>query len=55
MQANIRRMQHCCTPSTKRASFSRALSEGLSAKQSADEFNGMLGGAIQSIFEASRT
>ncbi|MDG1983954.1 MAG: fructose bisphosphate aldolase, partial [Planctomycetota bacterium] len=37
------------------ASFSRALSEGLSAKQSGDEFDGMLNGAIQSIFEASRT
>ncbi len=37
------------------ASFSRALSEGLSAKQSDDEFNAMLNGAIQSIFTASRT
>ncbi|WP_405242071.1 fructose bisphosphate aldolase [Lentisalinibacter salinarum] len=37
------------------ASFSRALTEGLSAKQSDDEFNGMLDDAIQSIFEASKT
>jgi fructose-bisphosphate aldolase class I len=37
------------------ASFSRALSEGLSAQQSADEFNGTLDSSIQSIFEASRT
>ena len=37
------------------ASFSRALSEGLNAKQSDAEFDGMLDGAIQSIFEASRT
>ena len=37
------------------ASFSRALSEGLSAKQTADEFNGMLDTSIQSIFDASRT
>lgn len=37
------------------ASFSRALSEGLSAKQSGEEFDDMLNGAIQSIFEASRT
>ncbi|MBK5223552.1 MAG: fructose bisphosphate aldolase [Acidimicrobiia bacterium] len=36
------------------ASFSRALTEGLSAQQSDDEFNAMLGGAIQSIFEASK-
>jgi len=37
------------------ASFSRALSEGLSAKQTEDEFNNMLDASIQSIFEASRT
>lgn len=37
------------------ASFSRALSEGLSAKQTEDEFNGMLNSSIQSIFDASRT
>ncbi|MEO0661489.1 MAG: fructose bisphosphate aldolase [Planctomycetota bacterium] len=37
------------------ASFSRALAEGLSAKQSDAEFDDMLGGSIQSIFEASRT
>ncbi|MEM9802085.1 MAG: fructose bisphosphate aldolase [Planctomycetota bacterium] len=37
------------------ASFSRALSEGLSAKQSDDAFDAMLDGSIQSIFNASRT
>ena len=37
------------------ASFSRALSEGLSAKQSDGDFNGMLDSSIQSIFDASRT
>ena len=37
------------------ASFSRALVEGLSAQQSDDEFNAMLDGSIQSIFEASNT
>ena len=37
------------------ASFSRALSEGLSAQQSDDEFNGMLETAVESIFQASRT
>ena len=37
------------------ASFSRALTEGLSAQQSDDEFNAMLDAAIQSIFDASRT
>ena len=37
------------------ASFSRALVEGLSAKQSDAEFNAMLDAAIQSIFEASMT
>ncbi len=37
------------------ASFSRALSEGLSAQQTEDEFNNMLDASIQSIFEASRT
>ena len=35
------------------ASFSRALLEGLSAQQSDSEFNAMLAGSIQSIFEAS--
>ena len=35
------------------ASFSRALSEGLSAQQSDDEFNTMLDQSIQSIFDAS--
>ncbi|MGI9257705.1 MAG: fructose bisphosphate aldolase [Gammaproteobacteria bacterium] len=37
------------------ASFSRALTEGLSAQQSDEEFNAMLDAAIQSIFDASRT
>jgi fructose-bisphosphate aldolase class I len=37
------------------ASFSRALAEGLSAQQSAAEFNAMLDKSIQSIFEASKT
>lgn len=36
------------------ASFSRALTEGLSAQQSDEEFDGMLASAIDSIFEASR-
>ncbi len=35
------------------ASFSRALTEGLTAQQSDDEFNTMLDQAIQSIFDAS--
>jgi fructose-bisphosphate aldolase class I len=37
------------------ASFSRALAEGLSAKQSDQEFNALLDSSIQSIFEASKT
>jgi len=37
------------------ASFSRALTEGLSAQQSQSQFDAMLDGAIQSIFEASKT
>lgn len=37
------------------ASFSRALTEGLSAKQSDAEFDAMLAEAIDSIFEASRS
>ncbi len=37
------------------ASFSRALTEGLSAQQSNDAFNAMLDASIQSIFEASKT
>ena len=36
------------------ASFSRALTEGLSAGQTDDEFNASLGSAIDSIFDASR-
>jgi fructose-bisphosphate aldolase, class I len=35
------------------ASFSRALTEGLSAQQSDEEFNAMLDSSIQSIYEAS--
>jgi fructose-bisphosphate aldolase class I len=35
------------------ASFSRALLEGLTAQQSDAEFNGTIGSAIQSIFDAS--
>jgi len=37
------------------ASFSRALSEGLSAQQSGEEFNATLDASIQSIYEASGT
>ncbi len=37
------------------ASFSRALTEGLSSQQSDDEFNGTLDSSIQSIFDASCT
>ena len=37
------------------ASFSRALTEGLSKQQSDDEFNAMLDSTIQSIFDASKT
>lgn len=37
------------------ASFSRALSEGLTAQQSDEEFNATLDKSIQSIFEASST
>ena len=37
------------------ASFSRALTEGLSARQSEGEFNAMLNASIQSIFDASCT
>jgi len=37
------------------ASFSRALSEGLSAQQTDEEFNHMLDESIQSIYEASIT
>ena len=36
------------------ASFSRALTEGLSAQQSDDEFDAALDGSVGSIFEASR-
>jgi fructose-bisphosphate aldolase class I len=36
------------------ASFSRALSEGLSADQNDEEFDAMLAEAVDSIFEASR-
>ncbi len=37
------------------ASFSRALTEGLTAQQSEDEFDAMLASSIQSIYEASIT
>ena len=37
------------------ASFSRALTEGLSANQSDDEFNALLDASIESIFQASST
>lgn len=37
------------------ASFSRALTEGLSSKHSDDEFNALLDESVGSIFEASRT
>ena len=37
------------------ASFSRALTEGLTAQQSDEQFNAMLDAAIQSIFDASST
>ena len=37
------------------ASFSRALTEGLTAQQSDAEFDAALDGAIQSIYEASKT
>lgn len=37
------------------ASFSRALSQGLNAQQSDDEFNTMLDASIESIFQASST
>jgi fructose-bisphosphate aldolase class I len=35
------------------ASFSRALTEGLSAKQSEAEFNTMIGNSIAEIYSAS--
>ena len=37
------------------ASFSRALTEGLTAQQSDAEFNAALDHAIESIFQASKT
>ena len=37
------------------ASFSRALSEGLTAQQTAEEFDAMLDASIQAIFDASDT
>lgn len=37
------------------ASFSRALTEGLSAQQSEEAFNSMLDDSIESIYQASRT
>jgi fructose-bisphosphate aldolase class I len=37
------------------ASFSRALTEGLTAQQSEAEFDAALDNAIESIYQASRT
>ena len=37
------------------ASFNRALTEGLSAQQSDEEFNLMLDSSIESIYQASIT
>jgi fructose-bisphosphate aldolase class I len=37
------------------ASFSRALTEGLTAQQSDEEFNAVLNSSIEAIYEASRT
>ena len=37
------------------ASFSRALVEGLSARQSDAEYNALLDASVQSIYEASTT
>ena len=37
------------------ASFSRALTEGLSDGQTDDEFNAMIAGTIDSIYQASIT
>ena len=37
------------------ASFSRALTEGLNDAQSDDEFNAMIAGTIESIYQASIT
>jgi fructose-bisphosphate aldolase class I len=37
------------------ASFSRALTEGLSAQQSDEEFNALLDQSIQTIYDASCT
>ncbi len=37
------------------ASFSRALTEGLSAQQTDDEFNSMIDSSIQAIYDASCT
>ena len=35
------------------ASFSRALTEGLSAQQTEEEFNGMIADSIETIYQAS--
>jgi fructose-bisphosphate aldolase class I len=37
------------------ASFSRALTEGLTAQQSPEEFDGALDAAVESIYQASKT
>lgn len=47
--------QRLATQNGMVASFSRALSEGLSAQQSDDEFNQTLDASIESIFQASNT
>ncbi len=50
-EANRRLANNTCMV----ASFSRALTEGLSAQQTNDEFNAMLDSSIESIFQASST
>lgn len=47
--------QRLCENCGMIASFSRALTQGLSAKQTDDEFNGMLNDAIENIYQASCT
>ncbi len=37
------------------ASFSRALTEGLTAQQSPEEFDSALDAAVESIYQASKT
>ena len=47
--------KHLASNKGVNASFSRALTEGLSAKQSDAEFDALLNSAIQGIFDASNT